>query len=63
MARGAFLLVLVVVGFVVWAAKAATGRASGTANDQIRHTIRRTSSWMDGLKQEWDRGKNRPGGS
>ena len=59
MARGAFLLVLAVIGFIIWVGKAATGHADGSANDQIKRTVRKTSSWMDGLKEEWDGGKKR----
>ena len=59
MARGAFLLGLAVIGFIIWVGKAATGHADGSANDQIKRTVRKTSSWMDGLKEEWDGGKKR----
>ena len=52
MARGAFLLVLVLMGFMVWVGKAASPHADGSANDQIKQTIRKTSSWMGRLKEE-----------
>ena len=59
MARGAFLLVLAVVGFIVWAAKSAAGKADGSANDQIKRTVRKTSDWFESLKNEWDGGKSK----
>lgn len=62
MARGAFLLILAVVGFIIWVGKAATGHAQGSANDQIKRTIRKTSNWMDGLRAEWEGGKDRISG-
>lgn len=60
MVRAIFLLILAVVGFVIWAGKKATGYSppGETANDQIKKTIRNTSSWIDGLKQEWDKAKS-----
>ncbi|MBI5862922.1 MAG: hypothetical protein HZB38_00130 [Planctomycetes bacterium] len=60
MVRSAFILVLVVVGFIVWATKKATGYSppGESANDQIKRTIRKTSSWLDGLKHEWDDAKS-----
>lgn len=60
MARAAFLLVLAVVGFVIWASKKATGYSppGETANDQIKWTIRKTSGWIDSLKKEWDAAKS-----
>lgn len=59
MVRASFLLILAVVGFIIWASKKATGYSppGETANDQIKRTIRKTSSWMDGLKKEWDGAK------
>lgn len=59
MARGIGLLILAVVGFIVWAAKSAAGKADGSPNDQIKRTIRKTSNWLDSLKDEWDSGKSK----
>lgn len=63
MVRFAFILVLVVVGFIVWATKKAAGYSppGESANDQIKRTIRKTSGWLDGLKHEWDDAKSGSG--
>lgn len=59
MVRASFLLVLAVVGFITWVLKKVTGDSppGETAHDQIRRTIRKTSSWLDSLQKEWDGAK------
>lgn len=60
MARSAILLVLAVVGFFVWAAKQATGHGSDdSVNDEVKKTIRKTSRWIDDLKNEWEDNKRK----
>jgi hypothetical protein len=59
MARSAGLLVLAVIGLIIWASRKVTGYSppGETPGDQIRRTVRKTSGWFDGLKDEWDQGK------
>ena len=59
MIRGIFLLILALVGLIVYGTKKATGNAKSdlTADKQIKDTIRKTSNWLNELKQEWENGK------
>lgn len=62
MVRCISLLVLAFIGFVVWVAKSAAGVKQGTANEEIKRTIKATSTWLNSLKDEWDKGRG-PGDS
>ena len=58
MIRIIVLLVLALVGWVVFAVKKLSSNdPSVTAKGEIKKTIKKTSSWLDGLKKAWDDGK------
>lgn len=59
MIRGIFLLILAFIGLIVYGTKKATGSAKSdlTANKQIKDTIKKTSTWLNELKKEWENGK------
>jgi len=59
MIRAIFLLILALIGLVLYGTKKATGNAKSdlTANEQIKDTIKKTSTWLNDLKKEWENGK------
>ena len=57
MVRTAVLIVLAVISLLVWIIKSLFGAQTGSPNDEIKKTIRTTSRWVNGLKNEWDKAK------
>lgn len=57
MARAAGLIVLAFIALVVWIVKSAFGGPTRSLDDEVKSTIRKTSTWIEGLKDEWDKSK------
>ncbi len=57
MARAAGLIILAFVAVLIWIVKSLFGGQTGSLDDEVKSTIRKTSSWIEGLKDEWDKSK------
>ena len=57
MARATGLIVLAFVGLLVFLAKSLFGGQTSSLDDEVKNTIRKTSTWIEGLKDEWDKSK------
>lgn len=58
MARSLILIVLAAIALVIWVGKSIFGDGSvGSLDNEVKTTVRKTSSWVDGLKKEWDDAK------
>ena len=58
MARAAGLIILAFFAVLIWIVKSLFGGQTGTLDDEVKSTIRKTSSWIERLKDEWDKPKN-----
>ena len=59
MARATGLIILAGAALVIWVLKGLFGGQKGSLDSEIKTTIRKTSSWIDGLKDEWDNAKRK----
>ncbi len=59
MARAAGLILLAGAALVIWVLKGLFGGQTGSLDDEIKTMIRKTSTWIDGLKEEWDKAKRK----
>ena len=57
MVRTAVLIALAGVGLLVWIIKTLFGAQTASPNDEIKKTIHKTSAWIQGLKDEWDKSR------
>ncbi len=60
MMRTVVVLVIAGVGVLIWVVKELFGSGShGSLDEEVKTTIRKTSSWIENLKNEWDDGKKK----
>lgn len=58
MARTLVLLVLAVIGAVIWGGKSLSSSGqTRSLDDEIKHTVKKTSEFVDKLKKDWDDAK------
>lgn len=60
MIRTIAVLIIAGIGVLIYVCKALFGGGTqGTLNDEVKSTIKKTSSWIDDLKNEWEDGKKK----
>ena len=60
MIRTVAVLVIAGIGALIWVVKELFGSSThGTLDEEVKSTIKKTSSWIDDLKNEWEDGKKK----
>lgn len=60
MIRTGSLLVIAGIGVIIYVCKELFGSGTqGSLEDEVKSTIRKASSWIDNLKNEWEDGKKK----